>query len=163
MAVMALVTECMRHPGVETALRCQACETPICPKCLIHSPVGAKCKDCARVMRSPIYTLKPLLLLRTAGAALLGGIVMGFAWGLILVPFQFGFLSIFLGVGLGYAFTRLLEMASGRKRGPVMIGLAVMGIAVAWAITVPMVSWELARFGLIAAAVGVYFSYQNLR
>ena len=163
MAMMALVTECARHPGVETALRCQSCETPICPKCLVYSPVGAKCKDCARVMRSPIYVLTPALFLRTAGAALAGGLIMGFAWGLILVPFQFGFLSILLGAGLGYAFTRLLELASGRKRGPVMIGLAIMGIAVAWLITVPIASWELARFGLVAAAVGVYFSYQNLR
>ena len=160
---MASFVDCARHPGVQTALRCQRCETPICPKCLIQSPVGAKCKDCARVMKSPIYSLKPTQFARAAGAAVVGGVVTGLIWALVLGPVRVGFLSIFIGAGLGYLFTRLLEVASGRKRGAVMVTLAAVGILIAWGVTVPFTGFDVARYGLVAVAVGVYFSYQNLR
>jgi hypothetical protein len=114
-------------------------------------------------MKSPIYTVRPTQLARSAAAALAGGIAMGLIWGFVLLPFTFGLFSIFLGAGLGYAFTRLLEVASGRKRGPVMIGLAIAGIALAWGIMAVLVPWRLAAYGLVAAAVGVYFAWQNLR
>src|SRR5262245_41825997 len=53
----AAVVQCARHPEVETALRCSRCDTPICPRCLIQTPVGARCRDCARLARSPVYTM----------------------------------------------------------------------------------------------------------
>ncbi len=167
MVSVVTVVECPRNPGVETALRCQQCDSPICPRCLVQSPVGAKCRDCARVMKSPVYTVKGANLARSVGVALIGGLVTGVAWGFVLLPFTFGFFSIFLGAGLGYAFTRGLEWASGRKRGPVMIGLAVGGIFVSWAVMASIV-WSqdairLAWYGLVAVGVGVYFSYQNLK
>jgi membrane associated rhomboid family serine protease len=38
---------CYRHPRVETAVRCSNCERPICTDCMVFSPVGIKCPDCA--------------------------------------------------------------------------------------------------------------------
>ncbi len=38
---------CARHPSVETGLKCASCGTPICPSCLVQTPVGMKCKSCA--------------------------------------------------------------------------------------------------------------------
>ncbi len=163
MTTVALLTQCARHPEVETALRCQSCETPICPRCSIQSPVGFKCKSCARVMKSPIYTVNSMQFVRAATAAVVGGVVMGLIWGLVLLPFTVGFFSIFIGAGLGYVFTRLLEFASGRKRGPVMVGLAILGIAIAWSMTLLFVDIRFALYGLVAAGVGLYFAYQNLR
>jgi hypothetical protein len=163
MAAPATVVECPRDPGVETALRCQQCDAPICPRCLVQSPVGAKCKDCARVMRSPIYQVHGKELVRSVAVALIGGVITGLIWGFVLLPFTIGFLSIFLGAGLGYAFTRMLEWASGRKRGPVMIGLAVTGIVIAWSITLLFVPIRVGLYGLVAVGIGVYWAYQNLR
>ena len=101
MTAVALIVECPRDPGVETALRCSRCETPICPKCLIQSPVGARCKSCARVMKSPIYTLGTAQLVKGGLAASLGGIAIGAAWiGLTLALPLGGFFSIFVGAGL---------------------------------------------------------------
>jgi hypothetical protein len=163
MPAVATVVECPRDPGVETALRCQQCDQPICPRCLIQSPVGAKCRDCARVVRSPIYTVRGAQLARSVAVAVIGGLVTGLIWGFVLLPFTFGFLSIFLGAGLGYAFTRMLEWASGRKRGPVMIWLAVAGIGLAWAVTLLFVPFRVGLYGLVAVGIGVYWAYQNLR
>ncbi len=161
--MMAVVVECPRNPGVETALRCQQCDSPICPKCLVISPVGAKCKACARVYRSPLYVVPRRELAISLVATVVGGVVTGLIWGLILVPFTFGFLSIFLGAGLGWAFTKILDFTSRRKRGPVMIGLAAFGITLAWSMTLLFVPFRLALYGLVAVGIGVYMAYQNFR
>jgi hypothetical protein len=39
---------CANHPGVETTLRCNRCEKPICPKCAVLTPTGYRCKECVR-------------------------------------------------------------------------------------------------------------------
>ncbi|MDA0256830.1 MAG: rhomboid family intramembrane serine protease, partial [Chloroflexi bacterium] len=38
-------TVCERHPETETELRCQRCDTPICPRCMVQTPVGFRCPD----------------------------------------------------------------------------------------------------------------------
>ena len=39
---------CANHPAVETNLRCNKCEKPICPKCAVRTPTGYRCKECVR-------------------------------------------------------------------------------------------------------------------
>lgn len=163
MTAMTGVVPCLRHPEIETALRCSRCETPICPKCLIHTPVGARCRDCARLSKSPVYTLSGAHLLRAGIASLIGGVAMGLVWTLILLPFTVTFFSIFIGAGLGYAFTRVLEVATGRKRGPVIVAFASAGIMIAWSMQLLVVDLRFALYGLVAAGIGIYFAYQNLR
>jgi hypothetical protein len=153
---------------VETALRCSRCETPICPRCLVQTPVGARCKDCAKIARSPVYTVKGATLARAVGAALVGGIGMGLIWGFAsnsVAGIAYGgiFMSLLLGVGLGYVFTRLMEFATGRKRGPVVSGLAMGGVVLATIIQIVMVGGLILVGSLIACGVGIYFAYQNLR
>ena len=160
----ATVVACPRDPDQQTALRCSRCETPICPKCLIQTPVGARCKNCARIARNPIYTLTAGAALKALAASIVGGVVMGLIWGFVLLPFSFGFLSIFVGAGLGWAFTRILEVVTRRKRGPYVVGFAMLGIGIAWVMQ-PLffVPLGLALYGLVAAGVACYFAYQNLR
>jgi hypothetical protein len=163
-ASVTTIVQCARHPEVQTALRCSRCETPICPKCMIQTPIGARCADCARVTRSPVYVLSPTVLLRAAMAALVGGVAMGLVWGFILLPFTVGVFSIFIGAGLGYGFTRMMEFATGRKRGPGVIAFAMAGILLAWVMQ-PLffVPFNFALYGLVAVAIGMYFAYQNLK
>lgn len=159
------VVACPRNPEVETALRCSRCEAPICPKCLIQTPVGARCRDCARMSKSPVYTVNGAALVRAVGAAIIGGVVMGIAWGLLTrnVVGLGGFFSIFVGAGLGYVFTRVMEAATRRKRGPVVVACAMGGIVLAFAIQYVLVYENLLIGSLIALGVALYFAYQNLR
>src|SRR5512143_3114407 len=39
---------CYNHPNVETSLRCNNCERPICPKCAVLAPTGYRCRECIR-------------------------------------------------------------------------------------------------------------------
>ncbi|MGI8926703.1 MAG: hypothetical protein ACR2HN_08690 [Tepidiformaceae bacterium] len=163
MTAVTGVVHCPRDPSVETGLRCSRCETPIFPRCLVQTPVGARCRDCARIMKSPIYTLTAGGYARAAGAAIVGGVVMGLIWGAVLLPFQFGLFGIFLGAGLGYVFTRALDFATGRKRGPGVVAFAIGGICLAWAMQLLFVDFAVARFGLLAVGIGAYLAYQKLR
>jgi membrane associated rhomboid family serine protease len=38
---------CYRHPGRETSVSCSNCGRPICTDCMIPSPVGMRCPECA--------------------------------------------------------------------------------------------------------------------
>ena len=159
------VVACARDPEVQTALRCSRCETPICPKCMVQTPVGARCKACAQIARSPVYTMTTSLMIRAGVAAVIGGTVMGVIWGLVARQLAFTpgiFSMLFLGIALGWIFTRMMEFATGRKRGPVVAGFGMAGIAIAWGLQFLIVP-GLAVFGLLAAGLGVYMCYQNLR
>jgi hypothetical protein len=163
------ITQCTRHPETQTALRCSRCETPICPRCMIQTPVGARCPDCAKVNRSPVYTVRGQYLARAIAAGIGGGFVMGTIWGFAsqnVVGLAYGglsFMSLLLGVALGYAFTRLMDFATRRKRGPVIVACAMGGIVLATLIQIGMVDGPVFVGSVIAAGVGLYFSYQNLR
>jgi hypothetical protein len=149
--------------NVETGLRCGRCDTPICPRCMVMSPVGARCKTCAPMRRAPMYEVRASHLVRAGGAALVGGIAMGLIWGFIGAAFSFGFFLIFLGAGLGYAFTRMMEFATRGKRGPLIIGFAIAGIAIAWGMQFLFVPAPIARMQIVAAGIAAYMAYMNLR
>lgn len=110
---------CARHPGVETLLRCGRCETPICPRCMVMTPVGARCPDCAHLRRPPMYDVSGRYLWQAIGVALLLVVAGGFVFSLVA---GFAGRSIFLGailyllVGTGVA--EALSAAANRKRGP---------------------------------------------
>lgn len=40
--------ECAWHPGVESNVSCTECGRYMCPKDMVESPVGYKCRECGR-------------------------------------------------------------------------------------------------------------------
>jgi len=42
------VIYCANHPQIETSLRCNRCEKPICIKCAVLTPTGYRCKECVQ-------------------------------------------------------------------------------------------------------------------
>lgn len=110
-----------------------------------------------------MYELHGAHIAKAAIAAILGGVAMGLIWGFIGAAFSFGFFLIFLGAGLGYAFTRMMEFATRGKRGPVIIGFAVAGILIAWGMQFLFVPMEVARIQVVAVGVAIYMAYANLR
>ena len=39
---------CANHPQETTFVRCGRCDKPICVRCMVDTPVGKKCRECAR-------------------------------------------------------------------------------------------------------------------
>lgn len=136
---------CARHPRVETRLRCGRCETPICPKCLVSTPVGARCRSCARVKRFALAA-GPADLARAAALGLavaaVGGLVASF------IPFL-GLLAVaFVGFLVGEA----VSVSARRRRGPELAVLAIVCLVLGFAFG-PILGALLAGN---LAALGVY-------
>ena len=80
MSIAPTPVYCANHPGVETSLRCNRCEKPICPKCAIATPTGYRCKECVRGQQKSFdtalwqdYFISPLI---AGGLAFLGSLVI---------------------------------------------------------------------------------------
>ncbi len=132
------LTYCQRHPDVETALRCGRCEALICPRCLVFTPAGARCPDCANLRRPPMYELAPTDYLRAAATALGLGLALGVV-GAILVPvglggFLFFTIALIGGSALGGGIAEALQRTTRHKRGVPMQIAAVGALALAGAI-----------------------------
>ncbi len=104
-------------------------------------------------------------MVRAGAAAIFGGIATGLIWAFIDLNIAIGglFFVIILGAVLAYAFTRVMELATGSKRGPMVVAFVVAGMLVAWAVLMAFVGFDRASPGLIAVAAGWYFAYQNLK
>jgi hypothetical protein len=103
---------CATHPEVETELACGKCGRYICPRCMVQTPVGARCRECAQLRRPPMYSLGPASVARVAGAAVGVGAAVGLVWGLLVPGFGLlGFFMLFLGMFAGYGMANVVEWA----------------------------------------------------
>jgi hypothetical protein len=147
---------CARHPNTETLLRCGRCETPICQRCMVMSPVGARCPTCAQVKRFQLL-LKPkeLALAIVYGLAVgtLGTVVASY---IPLLGPIFSFAIV--GFGVGYA----VSAGANRKRVPVLGPIAVACLFVGFIVGVgalqmnagrPLTTALLAPVGLLLSVL----------
>jgi len=122
---------CARHPSVETVLRCGKCDTPICPRCLVSTPVGARCPTCAQVKRFA-FGLKTQELLKAVGFGLATGAV-----GTIIVGF-IPFLGLLGYMVMGFAVGEAVSIGANRKRprelGPIAVACVFIGFDIGVAI-----------------------------
>jgi hypothetical protein len=127
---------CAQHPNVETYLRCGRCDTPICPRCLVQTPVGARCRACARVRASPPYDVSPLYALRAGGAALAGALFGGVALQYAIRFVQLGWIGqVLFGVLYGMGVARLVGLVTNRKRGPLLGWISVIAITLGYCLS----------------------------
>ncbi len=158
--------KCARHPKVETRLACGRCETPICPKCMVMTDVGARCPSCAPRRRLPQYEISPLYVLRAVAASAIAGAVIGAAWGLILGGLL-GFFALFLGISLGYGVAEPVSWATNRKSGPLLAGVAAAGVLLAFAVRNLIAADSILPsgdlFAYLAVVIGVVVAVNRLR
>lgn len=159
--------KCATHPAIETNLRCGKCGKPICPKCMVQTPVGARCQECAKLYKLPTYRVSARYYLRASGAALGMAIVCGVAWGVIglLVPFLF--LNFLLAAGVGYAIGEVVSLSVNRKRGTGLATIAGIAVAISYLVSL-LLPWGFI-FGLfhildlLALALGIFVAVTRLR
>jgi hypothetical protein len=157
--------KCSLHPDVETNLRCGKCEKLICPRCMVQTPVGARCKECARVYKIPTYTVSKSYYLRAAFAAVGIALACGILWSFLysLIPYFF-FFNIFLGAVVGYACAEIIGLATNRKRG---IGLTIVasGAVVLSYLVGLIVPWGFifSYYDILGIAAGIFVAATRIR
>ena len=117
---------CARHKKVKVRLRCGKCETPICAKCTVMTPVGARCRACGSNRSSHIYQISPFQLLIALGVSL----ALGVAGALFVAKLPFiAILTILYSPALGALAGKLVVRATGGKRGTKLAVVSVLGFA----------------------------------
>ena len=101
---------CANHPNVETSLRCNKCEKPICAKCAVLTPTGYRCKECVRgqqkIFETAVWVDYPLLFVVVLILAYLGS----------LIAFRLGFFTILLAPVAGGVIAEIARAVTRRRR-----------------------------------------------
>lgn len=120
---------CVNHPDTETNLRCSRCERPICFRCVIQTPVGGRCRECAHLKKAPMFQVGRARFLKATGM----GLAVALAGGYLLT--QLGPASMFsslLLVLLGYLVGEAVSRGAGRRISRELVwlagGLTVLGV-----------------------------------
>ncbi len=163
------VTYCALHPSVETELRCGRCETPICPRCMVHTPGGVRCPSCARLRRPVMYEVHTFDYAKAVGVAAVLAVPLGVLGAILLRPgagFFALMIAVLAGAGAGSLMAEAITRLTRGKRGLSMQLIAAGGLVGAWLLRLALVgglSLILGDFmGAIAMAVAVAAAWQRL-
>jgi hypothetical protein len=162
--------QCANHPDVETNLRCGKCGKPICPACVVQTPVGIRCRECANLKRLPIYEVSARHYLIATGVGLGIGLATGYVWALMWQLIPFLLLNFLIAAGVGYTIGESISRSVNRKRSiglQVIAGLSMLlsyliaNVALFHALAVP-ISLSFV-YDLLALALGVFLAIRPLR
>lgn len=143
---------CTTHKNVETLRICGRCERPFCPDCLVVTPVGGRCRECARgpkIARLKIDLWRwPPIALTAALGGILGGLAFDYA----------SFFSLFIAWFAGQWIAGAVLPISGRRPGwplaVVTVVFLVVGVAASGAVDGAMGSLrEPSEYGAMASAI----------
>lgn len=135
---------CSRHPHIATNLRCSKCSDLICPQCLVHTPVGARCPDCAQLQTLPQFQVSLPHYLRAVLATLGVSLAAGVIWGLF--PLSGVFISVGMSLLTGYTISGVVNRMTNRRQSLGLKLIAGCGVVVAYLI---------ARMSGILLAIGL--------
>ena len=160
---MSQTTYCPRHKDTATNLRCGRCEELICPRCMVHAPVGIRCEDCAQVRPVPTYDVSRTFLARAIGASIGLGIAGGVALILLrALGLGFDLFSLaFAAAALGFMLGEGVSVAANRKRGRTLQYVSLGGVLISYAV-VFAARWS-GPLELLAVGISLYVAYLRLR
>jgi hypothetical protein len=161
---------CANHPDVETNLKCGKCGKPICPRCLVQTPVGARCAECAQLHKLPTFHVTRGYYLRAAAVTVGMAFACGAAWWALRVV-GVPYFSFLLASGFGYAISEVLSRVVNRKRGRNLAVIAGVGVALSFVISVfpPWSVWywyfpvPSLVINLLAVGLGVWIAVSRIR
>ncbi|NQU97656.1 MAG: hypothetical protein HQ548_08430, partial [Chloroflexi bacterium] len=90
----------------------------ICPRCLVQTPVGARCPDCAAERKNPVFDPSATEIGRAAIAAIAVGVAVAIAGWVLwnLLPSLFRYVQILTPAAAGWLIGATTYRASGFKR-----------------------------------------------
>ncbi len=163
---------CAAHPKVLTTLRCGKCGKPICPRCMVQTPVGARCPQCAGLKTLPTFRVYGQYYLRAAVTAIVLAVVIGALWGFIETILPTYFFSLIMAMGIGWVMGELVSLSVNRKRGTWLAIIGGAGVVLSFGMSYLIefvrsgfVQFSLYQiiFTLVTIGIGVYFAVNRLR
>jgi hypothetical protein len=123
---------CANHPAVETSLRCNRCEKPICAKCAVLTPTGYRCPECIKeqqkIFDTSVWYDYPVVFVIVAILSYLGSLIGG--W----VALRFGFyiiiLTLFAAPAIGGFIAEIVRRVTAKRRSKKLFIVAVIAAVV---------------------------------
>jgi hypothetical protein len=119
---------CANHPNIETTLRCNKCEKPICAKCAVLTPTGYRCKECIKeqqkIFETAVWYDYPVIFIIVAIMSYLGSLLGG--WISIRFGFYIIILALFLAPAVGGLIAEVARRATGKRRSRKLFLLAAI-------------------------------------
>jgi hypothetical protein len=147
---------CANHPQIESGLRCNRCEKPICAKCAILTPTGYRCKECVRSQQKVFDTATwidyPLIFGVVAIMAGLGSV------GAIFL----NFFTIFLAPIAGGIIAGAARFVTRKRRSRLLYRLAIVAAIVGCLPIIAMFLLEFDLWGLIWQGVYLFLMTSTL-
>jgi hypothetical protein len=145
---------CANHPTVETILRCNRCNKPICTRCAVQTPVGYRCKECVGQQQAVFYTGGALdYVIAGVISLVLGGVAS-----YLMTLLGAWFFALILGPAVGIGIAELVRLAVRRRRTRYLWIVVAVGMVVGSlpALLLALFSlWSLVTLGLfLLLAVG---------
>jgi hypothetical protein len=142
------VTYCENHPHVESTLRCNRCDKPICAKCAVLTETGYRCKECVRSQQKTFDTATWIDYLLAVAIAL----ILTYIGSLIVS--RIGFFTIFLAPIAGIIIAEAIRRAIRRRRSKRLFQVTAVATAIGGLL--PMLS-VLALTGLSIGLGSLFF------
>ncbi len=108
---------------------------------MVHTPVGFRCKDCARVRPPPTFDVTGIYLVRAIGASVALGVAGGVIFKLLsLLLSGVSFWQAIAFAGIGYMVGEGVSVAVNRKRGRGLKLVASGGVFLAYIVSIWLLS-----------------------
>lgn len=169
---------CVRHSETTSNLGCSRCGDLICPQCMVQSPVGARCPDCASagqpaIFRATAGEFSTAIALSVVGALGIGVVYAVAVWILWVLPLGFmignvaaSFIIALAGAPVG-DFVRRVGKNKLDARLRIVAALTMLGI---WMVGFTVASifgvWNGVFLNIVAyigLGVGIYVAMNRVR
>lgn len=132
MSDTAPILYCANHPHIETGLRCNNCNKPICAQCAVRTPTGYRCRDCVKGQQKIFDTAQwqDYIVAAIIGFSLsmLGGWLVTFLSR--LTPLIAGILVILLTPTYGFAVAEFIRRGIRNRRSKKLFQVTAISVAV---------------------------------
>ncbi len=107
---------------------------------MVHTPVGFRCKDCARVRPPPTFDVSRIYLARAIGASVALGVAGGTIFWLLSLLLGGAFWQAIAFAGIGYMVGGGVSIAVNRKRGRGLKLVSSGGVFLAFVVSIWLLS-----------------------
>jgi hypothetical protein len=125
-----LPRRCTNHPDRETYVACGRCERPFCPDCLIQTPAGQRCYECAGVRRDYAQRAFTRRFLQAFGVIALGGGIAAVLPGILFVLFA----GLIAGGAAGQGLSPLVNRRTRRQVYLLALLVLLVGAVLGWVV-----------------------------
>jgi hypothetical protein len=121
------LTYCENHPNIESTLRCNRCDKPICAKCAVLTETGYRCRECVRQQQKTFDTANSIDYVIAIAIAL----ILAFIGSMIVLNVRLiGFFTIFLAPVAGIVIAEAIRRAIQRRRSKRLFQATAVATAV---------------------------------